>query len=330
MDIQTMRNFLNMQLDAAEKAENSTEAGALMFLMADYLLESVEKEPEIFTEAEEAKLRRIFLRIGSAGERLKNIHETYQSPLEESAAKILQKIKANMEMILKKQQELEVYDNKVQELEVSVENQKALLEQETELKRKQAEFDALLQKIESCKTILETLTPELIAEKQQEFDSLDEKVKTLTSSKEEVEKRILSATEEIKVLDGTLKQRNDEEKDLKKAKEELEKRIKDLETQLEEIEGYNRTCMEKAETLSNAIVKAGETMEELREELKENERLQEAVHKNGLFKPEEFAERLDVFKKQGDQLLKEYATAIGDVLEDAKALYEKIQKRHHL
>ena len=48
--------------------------------------------------------------------------------------------------------------------------------------------------------------------------------------------------------------------------------------------------MEKAETLSNAIVKAGETMEELREELKENERLQEAVHKNGLFKPEEFAE----------------------------------------
>ena len=207
---------------------------------------------------------------------------------------------------------------------------KQCLEQETELKRKQAEFDALLQKIESCKTILETLTPELIAEKQQEFDSLDEQVKTLTSSKEEVEKRILSATKEIKVLDGTLKQRNDEEKDLKKAKEELEKRIKDLETQLEEIEGYNRTCMEKAETLSNAIVKAGETMEELREELKENERLQEAVHKNGLFKPEEFAERLDGFKKQGDQLLKEYATAIGDVLEDAKALYEKIQKRHHL
>ena len=152
-----IRKFLSMQLDAAEKETDATGQGLYMILMADYLLEELQKRPEVFQQAEEHSLRKLFLRLGSAEERVKKLYENYHEPLSESAERILKKIEENMNLIAGKQSEIAAYDKAVLELEETIGTKEELLKREKALLDRKAEIEKLLENIEKLKAELVAL-----------------------------------------------------------------------------------------------------------------------------------------------------------------------------
>lgn len=330
MDTKVIREFLNMQLDAVEGVDNETETGLSLILMADYLLEAAENREEIFTKADEQKLRKIFLRVGSLEERIKNIYTEHHTPLAESAARLLQRIEENGIRIQEKQQEIAKYDTSVRELEETIETEKDLLAQEAELREREKHLRTVIDKITECEKIQKEIPPELLAGKEIELSGLKKETEDLKKQNEELDKEISS----VKV---TLKEQKEQKEDLETQKKTLENQITEVTANITHLQGEllkldedNATYEQKAEALSEAIIKASATFDELKAELEENERIEAGIREVDFFDPEDFKAHLKEMKEQGNRLLAEYERMLQDILEDAKTLYKKIKERHHL
>lgn len=331
MDNQAIRNFLNMQMDAADRAKDSQESGLLLLLMADYLLEAVQKQPDVFSGADTGQLRRMFLRCGSAGERLRGFYAQYHEPISETSARLLQKIGQNMQLIEQQHQKTLQLGEAIQQAEeteqrLREENQE-LLSRDKELTERRERFADLERTVAEYRRILEEITPETLKQLEKEEKELDREQEERTAKRDR-----LSA--ELKVLEGRLLEIQEEAERLSEEKDRTEARERELREQIErdkkEIQRQNARNTEfeaDAAELSRQISEAGEAYEELRAYLKESERIEESILAEGYFDKQSFLDKLHGVKRQGQELSSTYSQLLGEILEDAKALYDKIRER---
>lgn len=331
MDNQAIRDFLKMQMDAAERAQGNQESGMILLLMADYLLEAVQRQPDVFTNADAGQLRKIFLRCGSAGQRLRGFYEQYHHPIQETSVRILQRIEQNTRLIEEQHQKTMQLEETIRQAEqiedrLRKENQELLLREE-ELKAREEKLAALKQTIAECRHILDEITPQVLEQMEKEEQLLE---------KEEagrIQKRDSLLTE-IRLLRLRLEKAENETKLLTEEKEQGQARERELSEQIEEqkeqiqrLNARNKKFEADIAELSRQISEAGEAYEELRAYLGESQKLEESILAEGYFDKQSFLDKLDAVKKQGEELTNTYSLLLGDILEDAKSLYDKIRER---
>ena len=92
MNIEFLRQYADNQF-AGMQGLPADEAGTEVLRLADYLLEQLEQEPEVFAAADEKSLHRAFLQCSKAARRLSGFAEQYGGGAPERSRKALDTIR---------------------------------------------------------------------------------------------------------------------------------------------------------------------------------------------------------------------------------------------
>ena len=150
MNTEFIRQYADNQF-AQMQGQSAAEAGASLLVLADYLLEQLEQEPDAFTDADDKALHRLFLQCGKLSRRLTGFAEQYGANTAERSRKALDTIQSGDAQIEALRQECAQYEQQLQaaadmQAQINAEHA-ALLAKQAELERQQRELGSLRQRV---------------------------------------------------------------------------------------------------------------------------------------------------------------------------------------
>gem|GEM_PF-5940731 len=337
MNFSDIRYFIENQLREAEQHPDSPEAGEALLLVADYLMEQVQAQPDAFTKTSGRELRRNFLRCGSIARRTAGFADQYSAPVAQEAASSLDAVKENSRKMEKIQEDCKTAEENLsilqqQEEKIREQNQilqkdnTALLTQEKTLLERKQESETLRQRIQECSRILEEVTDQKLENMRRDLEqtepdalALKEKQNALLKKLQEAQIRIQNLTEDIDRIQQQTRQIQ-------------EKQIPEAEKQLAEIRSQNRAAAQTSSELLAAITEAGAEYEEFQALLEENQRIADRLLESGFVlddrkNSDSFYARVDAVNRRAKEITEEYNTLLRNVITDARTLYQKILDR---
>ncbi len=330
MDIREIRDFLNLQLDFMEHSRNE-EVGLTILLMIDYLLEHVQKQPDVFIQSDISQVRKAFLKCGSSIDRFKNIYNQYSPSLLHTAVRILEKIQENIKAIEEKKEEIRKLNVSIDDLEKKEkelrEQEEEVLKREKELQDLQKQYVKLQELIKKYKEIIDEITPERLAQMEARKNELSKTAREKKEEKIRLDKEINQLNIDIDSFNTLIENLKEQ-----KAQNEItsitnETKVKELKKDVEMLQKRNKEYEKNVSRLSEEIVKSNEEYQELKSYFVENEKLEKSIEKEGFFDKKSFIERLEQVKKQGRESLEIYNKLLSNIMKDATSLYEKIKAR---
>lgn len=284
MNNQEIKTFLTLQMKEMEGKEGG-EAGMALLTMADYLLECVKKEPEVFQKENLPALRKVFLKVGSLTEKTKGFYDEYSEPLKEAAARIMERIDQNVTALEEQNQIIvQLEEEKLTDLEQAKEAErtvKCLQEAKEQIARRQQEAEAraerlrkenvkreadLKQSMEQQEAEEKLRQEQLEAELNRRKEQLEEQNQRFEKVMEELSGEIMKAEE----TNQELKAYFSENEPLKKAIEE--EAYEDQEDFLKKLEAMNKQSEELMSAYDKILVKMLEDGERLQKKVKERQR----------------------------------------------------------
>lgn len=146
MNTEFIRQYADNQFTQMQ-GQSAAEAGSSLLVLADYLLEQLEQEPDAFTNADEKTLHRLFLQCGKLSRRLTGFAEQYGANTAERSRKALDTVQSGDAQLEAIRQECVQYEQQIQETQAVQEQLRSanaeLLAKQSELERQQQELEAL-------------------------------------------------------------------------------------------------------------------------------------------------------------------------------------------
>ena len=208
MNYPDIRYFIENQLKEAERNPDTPESGSALLLLADYLLEQIEKQPDVFTGYSGRELRKVFLRCGGMARRIGSFADQYGEPVAQEAAKSLTAIQNNTKKLndLEKQcksaeqheTDLQTQEKQIAEANARIKKENAaLLAQEDKLKKIKEESENLQKRISECKQIQADLTDEKMEKMRAELQKIEPEAEERRSVYQELEAKLKTAREDV-------------------------------------------------------------------------------------------------------------------------------------
>lgn len=330
MDIRAIKIFMNMQLEEMEQANTPEESDMVMLGMADYLLEHVKEQPDIFLNTDSNEVRRAFLRCGSMGEKLRIFYEKYRTPVEHAAARVLERIESNTSEIMRQHQKMLQYEQNVKKMTESSkqleEENRNLLAREEELEQAGQTFAELNRKIENYRHIAEEVTPEVLRQLSEEMEECRKFAEKRESERNNLEKETDAAKVRVNQAEAAVKELQTEKQKIDHQEEEFRKRRDQLKEEIQKSNAQNEKVMSEIGELSEKIVEAENEQKELKAFLEENERLEKGILEEGYFDREDFIAKLKDVKQKSHEIQETYEKILINIRKDAEELYKKIKK----
>jgi len=337
MNFSDIRYFIENQLRSAEQRPDSPEAGDAMLMMADYLLEQVQTQPDAFTQTSGRELRRKFLRCGSIARRVGSFADLYGESISQEAASSIAAIAENAQKIQKIQQDCETIEenlpvlqeqetdlkNKIQQLE---QENAALLEQESALLERKKETDLLYARIQECQHILTEITDQKLQEMRTELMEIEPDAVGLKSQYDDLLQKLHEAQDRIDTVQSETEAIQNQVNLL------LKEQIPEAEEQLANIRKQKNSAEQTYSGLLSAINEAGKDYEELQALLEENRKIAERILESGFVlddknSPDSFYVQIQTVTQQANEITEKYNRLLQNVLTDARTLYQKILDR---
>lgn len=193
MDIQKIRDFMEMELKAAESKADSGRKCLSLLLMADELLRHVQEETDASWEEDADLLKTAFLRCGSIGERIRGFCDQHQKSLSVLSARTQERIEGNTERIMESRIKAKELDAILQEAEKKEsefrDKNQEIIRKVQELKEREDRYSALQKEIARYREMSDDMA-ELacrIVEAEKEYGEL----KAYLEANDRLEKNIL-------------------------------------------------------------------------------------------------------------------------------------------
>ena len=336
MNFSDIRYFIENQLKEAEQHPDSPEAGDALLLLADYLLEQVQNQPDAFTQTSGRELRRKFLRCSSMSRRISTFADEYGGAVAQETASSLTAIAQNYKKIeaLRKdcesaEQQLDTLQKQEQEIHKQAQTleQKnaALLAQKSALQKREQEAESLRKCIQECQRILTEITDQKLETMRDELKQLKPK----SAQQKEQHDTLFQKLQELKKYSHDVQENI---RQITKETDNIQQKISESETQLSELRNQKNIAEQTCTNLLRTIDEAGKEYEEFQELLKENRRIADRILKSGFVldyrnSSDSFYVRIETLAHRAEDITEEYNTLLKNVLTDAKTLYQKILER---
>lgn len=344
MKLQDIRFFVNSQFDAAEQNGTPAGIGGILLMLADYLTEQVQSEPAAFTEQEGKPLSMNVKRAAQISIRLKALTDTNAGAVQEAAGRAAERLAENsaaLSALDAKIEEQAQAEQKSAEIAAEIAKKQQQLEadhagvlaREEEIRRRQAEFEALQEKLRVLVKTMQDASDENLgmirARIAKISDSAAEKEAALQSLLNEQSAR----QQELDQAEAEYAAAQEKQESARKRLSQLkEERIPQLRAELDSIEAQCRSAEGDAQELAQRITEAGEERDELRAVFDANRNIVLSILAEGLILDDRTSEnsfyvRADRLSSEAAQLIRSYDALIGSVIQDAQELQEMILAR---
>ncbi|MCM1131912.1 MAG: hypothetical protein NC340_00410 [Ruminococcus flavefaciens] len=326
MNIDDVKFFLENQLEAINNG--SPEADTFL-MMADYLLEQAEQSSGYYQSAGDREIRSLLRRCAKITRYAKKFADTYGTDVSSSAASAMLTINENYSRLEKLESDCNYIEEKAGEIsrqadEIKEKNAE-LLAQEEQLRQRNADYMSLSARVAECREILQNVTDDVIESAEKELSEIENDAQSRKSQYNELDSQRRNARQELNGILAELEEIKSEIRQTEADNERFRNEKKRLDSDFE-------ISTREAKRLAEAVKEAQEQADELIAVIEQNDRIAEAIRRNGFVvddpnAPNNFYSYVESLRREANNTAENYNKLLADVIDDSTAMYKKIMER---
>lgn len=202
MDYKEISAFLANQMKNLKDASDSKEEGEVLLAMADYLLDLVRKDPQVFFEEDKLRLRKTFLRVSNLSESLFELYEEHEEVFLVLSERIAAGIRENLKGFEEERKKRTALEEELKQLKAEsktyVKDMEKLSERIGKAKAVKEELDAYFDENGSLKEAIRAEGCDTHKEMIKKLDEMEKQGQSLMNSYDELLRNLLEEGEKLK------------------------------------------------------------------------------------------------------------------------------------